>query len=402
VFIRIVRGSTEVMRARLSDGAVRALTDTPDREEAWPYWSPTSRLLVFQAVAGGEGAKNDLLLWDPERRAERHLTRTPRRDERWPAWSPDGMFLVHAFRAGRSAAGVVITNLATGASTPVASTSGRDFFLRPSFGPGGRRLVAQRRGEGGQGSQLWILAPSEAPQPLTSDPAWFDMKAQFTRDGSRVLFSRRPAAGGPHDIVSIAADGSGLRTHASRPDSDDNSATPSPERDEFAFVSDRAGNFEVWVADFEGDRVQQLTHTPDINEFAPRWSPDGERLAVIASPASLGPPRLVDRERLADARVVVLDRTGRVLFDAPGYNPDWMPPGPSRRPPAAGSSDSRSLSLSRSARSRSSSFSRCSTTPGSTTTTTSTLRTIPICCGGSRATAWPGPSPASTARTGSR
>jgi Tol biopolymer transport system component len=154
------------------------------------------------------------------------------------------------------------------------------------------------------------------------------MKAQFTRDGSRVVFSRRPASGGTHDIANIAVDGSGLRTHASGPDSDDHSATPSPERDEFAFVSDRAGSFDVFVADFEGDRVHQLTHSPDVDEFAPRWSPDGERLVVITTAESAGPPRLVDRDHLADARVVVLDRTGRVLFDAPGYNPDWMPPWP--------------------------------------------------------------------------
>jgi Tol biopolymer transport system component len=203
-----------------------------------------------------------------------------------------------------------------------------DFFLRPSFGPGGRRLVAQRRGPDGQGSNLWILAPDQAPRPLTSEPAWFDMKARFTRDGSRVIFSRRSASGGPYDIASIATDGSGLRTHTSGPDSDDHSARPSPNRDAFAFVSDRAGSYDVFVAEFEGDRVRQLTHTPDLNEFAPRWSPDGERLVVIATPASAGKPRLVDREHLADARVVVLDRTGQVLFDTPGYNPDWMPPWP--------------------------------------------------------------------------
>lgn len=328
VFIRIVRGSTEVMRGRLSDGEVLALTDTPDREEAWPYWSPAGRRLVFQAANVGKGGKNDLFLWDPDRRTETPLVQTPQRDERWPAWSPDGMHLVYAFREGRTAGGLMIANLATGTSKRVAASSGVDFFLRPSFGPRGRRVVAQRRGPDGRGSNLWILAPDQAPRPLTSDPAQFDMKAWFTRDGSRVIFSRRPASDGPYDIASIAADGSGLLTHASKPDSDDHSARPSPNRDAFAFVSDRAGSYDVFVAELVGDHVRQLTHTPDLNEFAPRWSPDGERLVVIATPVSAGKPRLADREGLAHARVLVLDQTGQVLFDTPGYNADWMPPWP--------------------------------------------------------------------------
>jgi hypothetical protein len=65
-----------------------------------------------------------------------------------------------------------------------------------------------------------------------------------------------------------------------------------------------------------------------VNEFAPRWSPDGERLVVIVNDASAGAPRLDDPESLAAIRLRALDRDGRVLFEAPGYNPDWMPPWP--------------------------------------------------------------------------
>jgi Tol biopolymer transport system component len=328
VFIRIAGGSAEVMRARLSDGEVRPLTDTADREEAWPYWSPAAGRLLFQAAAANEPGRNDLILWDPGPREEVPLVQTPLRDERWPEWSPDGRLVAYAFRAGRGAAGVAIANLTSGTTTLVATSSGADFFLRPSFDPAGRRLVAQRRGPDGRGSNLWLLAPAAAPRPLTSDPAWFDMKPRFTRDGSRIIFSRRPASGGPHDIASVAEDGSGLRIHASTPGADDHSARPSPRRDEFAFISDRAGSFDVFAADLEGDRVRRLSDTPQFDEFAPRWSADGERLVVIAAPAGDGPPRLVDREALASTRVVVFDRRGRTLFDEPGYNPDWMSPWP--------------------------------------------------------------------------
>jgi Tol biopolymer transport system component len=305
VFVRAVDGSTEVMRARLSDGAVRPLTRTADRTESWPYWSQTAGLLVFQARAQGAETQTDLVLWDPRTGDERPLVPASTRDERWPGWSPDGRRLVYAFRGGRPPAGVAIANVAAGRARVVAASGPRDFFLRPNFDPAGERLVAQRRGSDGRGSQLWILAKRAPPRPLT-----------------------REAAGGPHDVVSVASDGSDLRVHAGDPRADDHSARPSPTRDEFAFVSDRAGSFDVFVADLADGQARRITDTPDVNEFAPRWSPDGERLVVIVNDASAGAPRLDDPESLAAIHLRALDRDGRVLFEAPGYNPDWMPPWP--------------------------------------------------------------------------
>jgi len=64
----------------------------------------------------------------------------------------------------------------------------------------------------------------------------------------------------------------------------------------------------------------------DGTAFAPRWSPDGELLAVTVAPPGAAEPRLADRQSLANARVVVIDRTGAVRLDVPGLMPDWMPP----------------------------------------------------------------------------
>ena len=51
----------------------------------------------------------------------------------------------------------------------------------------------------------------------------------------------------------------------------------------------------------------------------PRWSPDGERLAVVTFNATAVAPRLSDPASLASTRVRVLDRDGQVLFDAGGF-----------------------------------------------------------------------------------
>lgn len=327
VFITRVGSSNEVMRARLSDGALVALTDTPRREESWPYWSGPARRLVFQVAAKSAMNSTDLVLWDVGG-GERPLVRTRGRDERWPVWSPRGTRLVYAFRGGRPPSGLISVDVESGTEQLLVEGTRRDFYLRASFAPDGERLVTQRRTAPRGRSQLWIVSPEGPPRPLAHDPGSFDVKAWFTRDGRRIVFSRRPGEGGPHDIVSLRPDGSDLRVIASAPDSDDHSARPSPARDEIVFASDRGGSLGVYLADLSGEGVRVLVDSPDRDEFAPRWSPDGERVVMTTSHVGERSPRLVDPETLGGARLLVVDRNGRVVFETAGLMPDWMPAWP--------------------------------------------------------------------------
>src|SRR5262245_37167759 len=49
-------------------------------------------------------------------------------------------------------------------------------------------------------------------------------------------------------------------------------------RGRIVFVSDRAGNPEVYVMNADGSGVQRLTRNPSF-DFSPAWSPDGEKVA---------------------------------------------------------------------------------------------------------------------------
>lgn len=327
VFVRVVEGSGDLMRARLSDGAERTLLGTPAREESWPYWSDAARRLVFETGGTGEGQLHDLVVWDPDSGDEMPLVETPARGEGWAAWAPSAPRVAYAFRGRPGPAGLAVKDLETGVTKVLARSKNAEFFFRPHFAPGGRRMVTQRRGSRGSGSHLWIVAPGARPRPLTRDPAWFDLKGGFTRDGGHVVYSRRPADGGAHEIAIVAADGAGLRRLA-LPGEEQHSGQPSPTRDELAFVAERNGSLDLFVAELSGEGARALTDTPERNEFAPRWSPDGERLVVTVSPAEHGQPRLVNREGLETTRVVVLDREGRTLLETPGMMPDWMPPWP--------------------------------------------------------------------------
>jgi len=320
-------GARDLARVRISDGEVRAITRTPERDESWPYWSPHARRVAFQREeVRGEGS--DLWLWDPTSGREEALATIEGREERWPVWSPTAPGLVFAFRGGDPVAGVaqVDVSLPGRDFTLLVKSGPRDVFFRPSFSSDGRRLVAQRRDASGRGSNLWILEPGQLPRRLTSDDAWFDLKARFTRDGARIVYSRRRSGGGPHQMVSVDVAGGDLRPLVPASSADEHSGHPSPARDEIAFVSNRSGSYDVFLTGLEADAIRALTRTPDLDEYAPRWSPDGERLVVTVVESRAGVPRLGSPTALADARLRVLDREGNVLLETPGFMADWMPP----------------------------------------------------------------------------
>lgn len=64
---------------------------------------------------------------------------------------------------------------------------------------------------------------------------------------------------------------------------DDYGPIYSPSGDQIAFVSDRSGAWEVWVADAEGGAPRQLTELG--HAISPGWSPDGRRIVFSSATA---------------------------------------------------------------------------------------------------------------------
>ena len=97
---------------------------------------------------------------------------------------------------------------------------------------------------------------------------------------------------------------------------------------QIAFVSERDGNYEIYVMDADGVNPRRLTNNP-ARDLAPSWSPDGRRIAFISERD--GHPRLRIPGRFT-SEIYVMDADGgnpQNLTNHPSddRSPSWSPDG---------------------------------------------------------------------------
>ena len=86
---------------------------------------------------------------------------------------------------------------------------------------------------------------------------------------------------GNWEVYIMDRDGSNLVNLTNAP-SADGLPIPVPGRDQLAFVSDRDGDLlDLFLMDLNGENVTNITHTPDSNDIPIDWSPDGQYLVFV-------------------------------------------------------------------------------------------------------------------------
>ena len=316
------------------------LTNTPE-DERMPQWSPDGRWIAFPRSLGSGGIVAVPALGGPERVITREKAST------YVSWSADSQWLTYCAGTPRS---LYLAPLNGGENKLVLGPLQGKFEVDAGIlSPDSRKLaLLYSASQDDERSRLYVVAlsadykPEGEPKPLT--PAdWNIWSPAWTADGKEILFIRdlgsgnegsdtamyRVAAdGGAPRRVSFAGDNPwflgiarrGSRMAFTRLHRDtniyrvaleangairgtgqaiisssrrDDTAYYSPDGSHIAFLSNRTGPLEIWIAQADGKDPVQLTTAPDWADIdLPQWSPDGGKIAYCARPKADSAPHI--------------------------------------------------------------------------------------------------------------
>ena len=190
-------------------------------------------------------------------------------------------------------------------------------FLSGNFdwSPDGTRILFQS-GRPNSDIFLYTLATGKI-ETVVGGPA-FDADPAFSPDGRQLAYvSDRD---GNFEIYLQNFDGTGLRRLTDHP-AHDQFPSFSPDGTEIAFNSNREGeNFDVYVMSADGGRVFRVTNWKgDETVYPGCWSADGTRLVFVSDREGKDSIYLVNVEPFAP-REVLTDAANDLLF--PSYSPD--------------------------------------------------------------------------------
>jgi Tol biopolymer transport system component/DNA-binding winged helix-turn-helix (wHTH) protein len=274
-FFEVSQHPAPLIELSLDTSEERQITSPPStaQGDAWPAVSPDGRTLAFLRFMKSEGMRMCFM----DLASERMLSCRPL-EGTWPeglAWEGSG-------------SGIILSEMRDGGhrlwryekgAPPVALTSGEQEAVWPAVSPQGNQLayVLSRRN-----INLWQLDIAASP-PLKSEDA-------------------KPVAASTRYEIDPAF---------------------SPDGRKLAFMSDRSGSQEIWVADFDTNTSTQLTQIGSGMTGSPSWSPDGSQIAfdseqsvgnIFVIPADGGTPRRITNSRSGENYSPCWSRDGQFVY----------------------------------------------------------------------------------------
>jgi Tol biopolymer transport system component len=248
--------STDLYRAS-APGKAEAAVVSPN-EDAQPSMSPQGHL-AFTSDRGG-----DFDIYVKRRGGETvQVTDHPASDYE-PAWSVEGERI--AFVSERTGNPDIFVALTEARASPARITLSPAVDINPAWSPEGIRLAFASNRKGNY--DIWFLDLGRKPKRLTRNDA-ADFDPAWSPDGRQVAFTRRTSAGN-YDIFVIDADGGGLTRLTNSP-AEDAEPNWSPTGEQIAFVSDRDGDYEIYVMNADGTRKRNFSQDPKTLDLAPDW-----------------------------------------------------------------------------------------------------------------------------------
>ncbi len=144
-----------------------------------------------------------------------------------------------------------------------------------------RRLLFSSNRDGA--FQLWSIAVDGGKPAIVRTNSSSAAEPAMDRSGDWIVYVqsnvnwniwRWPLNGSSHDAPQRLISSSGRNYDARY----------SPDGSRIAFVSDRSGSMELWIANSEGEDAKQLTHLGSTWLGGVNWSPDGRQIVFDARP----------------------------------------------------------------------------------------------------------------------
>lgn len=235
-----------------------------------PAWSPDGATVVFSSTRDG---RQSIYRMDAAGGHVRRLTSGPAADFE-PDWSPDGRWVV--FASGRGGVSAPLGRRAVPASLYRVGQDGtgmRRLTYASSYdgdaawSPDGSSIafVSDRAGS----VDVWIVAAGGPGLTRVTRSPGTDERPTWSPDGARLAFGRLGADGVRSSVLVVNRDGTGERLVVG----DGREPAWSPDGRWIAFVSDRDGHANVYVASAAGDgRVARVT-SDWAPKFRPAWRP---------------------------------------------------------------------------------------------------------------------------------
>ena len=241
-------------------------------------YSPRTRDFRSEKRYGG-GQANTLYIYDLQTNDAKKISEgmRPWRDAMWIGdkiyfnSDKDGKFNLYSY------------DVASGKTT--AATNFKDWEVRWASSDEKNQIVYERNGEleildtkSNKPTKLNINVPDDGvyKRPRTINAMQYLENVALSPKGERVLFGARG------DIFSAPVEKGGTRNLTHSSDAHDQYPRWSPDGSRIAYISDKSGEDEVWIAAQDGMSAPvQITNggASPAQRYSPEWSGDGKRLA---------------------------------------------------------------------------------------------------------------------------
>ena len=188
----------------------------------------------------------------------------------------------------------------------------------PSFSPDGERIAFVSSRDDWRYAIYIMDADGNIMERLPSYPCHkyiFTLGPRWSPDGTQ--FAILSIRNGNSEVYIIDTDGSNEKNLSNNP-WEDTHPSWSPDGTQIAFSSDRDGNGEIYVIDSDGSNLKRLTSNTSWNG-SPAWSPDGKKIAFTSN-------------RDGNSEVYVMNSDGSNQMNLTGNSatdagPIWSPDG---------------------------------------------------------------------------